>query len=337
MPYQPLYTPTPAIGQLCIEIGELIGQLPSSAPIATSVRLHGELRISTIHSSLMIEGNRLTTQQVTALLDGRRVLGPAEDILAAQNAEEAYRQIGSYDPMNEDDLLRAHHIMMRGILSDAGQLRSGNVGIFDGDEVIHMGALARVLPEVMQGLFSWLRETAVHPLVASCLFHCELELIHPFSDGNGRIGRLWQTVILMSWRSVLQWLPVETLILDRQKAYYDALAQAGQTGSDEAFVEFMLTAIRDALMPFANEVTRDDENPSTQSRIVTREPVSRRKRAAEALRYFAEHEDGTIAELTRVLGTSQRTAERLVTTLRNDGLLRREGSRRAGRWIVVDR
>lgn len=334
MPYEPPYRPTSAIESLGIEIGELVGHIQPSAPLSTSVRLHRELRISSIRSSLVIEGNRLSEKQVTALIDGKRVLGPEEDILAVQNARRAYDAIATFDPRSEDDLLRAHGMMMKGLVADAGHLRSGNVGVFDGDEVIHMGALASVVPEMLANLFEWLCTTFVHPLVASCLFHCELELIHPFSDGNGRVGRFWQTVILASWRNELQWLPVETVILQRQQAYYEALATTEHTGSDEPFVEFMLTAIRDALLPFAvddapGEETLDESAPKHQA------STRRADRSETALGYFADHDEGTISELAAVLGVSKRTAERLVYGLRNEGKLRREGSARGGRWIVT--
>lgn len=325
MPYEPPYQSTPAIDGLCTEIGELIGRLTPSAPLSTSIHLHRELRIITIYSSLAIEGNRLTQDQTTAVLDGQRVLGPNADIRAVENANRAYELIGELDPLSERDLLRAHAVMMDGLTADAGRLRSGNVGVFAGDVLVHAGTPARYVPETLANLFGWLRDTPVHPLVASCIFHYEFEFIHPFSDGNGRIGRLWQTAILARWRPVLQWLPVESVILDRQQGYYDALAESDGVGSSEAFVAFMLEAIRDALLAYGPSATDGGTVPSSD----------RSKLEDEALAYFASHERGSIPGMAEALGISKRTAERVVAGLRKDGRLRREGAPRSGRWIVA--
>lgn len=252
MPYEPPFERNDRIDFLCMDIAELVGMVPSNAPLAASPVLHRELRIKTIHSSLLIEGNALDPEAVTAILDGKRVLGDSHDIREVVNAKRAYDLIPELDPYSLEDLLTAHRAMMDGLVAEAGRFRSGNVGVFDGDALIHAGTPAPYVPEVMADLFGWLKTTPMHPLLASCVFHFEFEFCHPFADGNGRMGRLWHTLLLSRWRPVLEWLPVESTIRQRQAGYYAALAKSDAAGSSEAFVEFMLEAIRDSLVPFAN-------------------------------------------------------------------------------------
>ncbi len=317
MEYQPPFNRTANIDNLCMEIAELVGSLHPTSELSTSPTLHREIRISTIHSSLVIEGNRLTRDAVTAIIDGKRVLGPAKDILEVENARRAYELLGELDPLSIDDLLRAHRVMMQGLISDAGMFRSGNVGVFDGENLIHAGTPANCVPEIIGELFEWMRSTDLHPLLVSCIFHFEFEFIHPFSDGNGRTGRLWHTLLLSKWRPVLAWLPLESVILGRQQGYYQALAESDAAGSGEQFVEFMLAAIRDALLPFAQQ----DGAPGD--------------RESRALSFFEHNPKGTVNDLAQVLGCSKRSAERVVAELRRAGRLKREGGARSGMWAIV--
>ena len=264
----------------------------------------------------MIEGNTLSEEAVTAIMDGKRVLGPARDILEVENAKRAYELIDSLDPLNLDDLLRAHRVMMDGLIEHAGCFRSGDVGVFDGETLIHAGTPANYVPQVMSDLFEWLAKTDLHPLLVSCVFHYEFEFIHPFADGNGRTGRLWHTLLLSRWRHALAWLPVESVIRERQHEYYRVLAESNAAGSSERFVTFMLQVIRDALLPFSLPETEGES------------------RARQALAYFSAHSKGTVAGLADLLGCSKRSAERLVASLRKEGKLRREGAARGGTWVV---
>lgn len=318
MEYQPPFTYTDEVGRLALEVAELVGRIRPDSDLATSPTLHRELRIRTIHSSLVIEGNRLSEDVVTAILDGKRVLGPEREIREVENAHRAYELIPILDPMSVDDLLMAHRTMMEGLIPDAGCLRSGDVGVFDGESLIHAGTPASLVPQVLSDLFGWLSSTDVHPLIASCVFHYELEFIHPFSDGNGRTGRMWHTLLLSRWRQALAWLPVETVIRERQDGYYAAIAQSNSVGSSEAFVEFMLRIIRDALAPY----------------VMPDHPKERAERGA--LSFFARNPKGTISELANVIGCSKRSAERLVARLRAEGKVVRRGSPRAGTWVVAD-
>lgn len=316
MAHEPPLVHTAEINALCMEIAELVGSLGPASALSTSPVLHRELRITTIHSSLMIEGNTLSREAVTAILDGERVLGPARQILEVDNARRAYRLMDDLDPLSPDDLLRAHGVMMRGLIDDAGRYRAENTGVFKEGGLIHAGTPARCIPEVMSDLFAWMVSTDLHPLPASCVFHHEFEFIHPFSDGNGRTGRLWHTLLLSHWRPALAWLPIESVIRDRQEGYYEAIARSNTQGSSEAFVAFMLTVIRDALAPYATA-------------------PSARNRREQVLSFLDANPRATIKALAEHLGCSRRTAERAVAALRGSGRLVREGSARAGTWRVI--
>ena len=316
MPYEPPFERNDRIDSLCMEIAELVGMISPQAPLTNSPTLHRELRIKTIHSSLMIEGNTLDADVVTAIIDGKRVLGDRHDILEVENAKRAYDLIPSLNPYSIDDLLVAHRTMMDGLVSEAGCFRSGSVGVFDGDVLIHAGTPAKYVPSVMADIFGWLETTSMHPLLASCVFHFEFEFCHPFADGNGRTGRLWHTLLLSRWKPILAWLPVESTIRQRQRCYYAALAQSDATGSSEAFVEFMLEAIRDSLAPFAK--------PESATQLLK----------TQTLAFFSENPKGTIPALAEALGRSKRSAERIVAKLKQEGLLARHGSARSGMWEV---
>ena len=248
MSYEPLYTLTNRMMNSVADISQLIGQISAFDKLSPNPQLRRISRMKSIHSSLAIEANTLTLEQVTAVLDGKRVLAPPKDIHEVQNAYEAYDALSTMDPYSLDDLLAAHKFMMNDLIKDAGCFRTGNVGVFDGENLIHAGTPAHYVPELMQGLFNWLKTTDVHPLIASCIFHYEFEFIHPFSDGNGRTGRLWHSLLLQNWQNVFAWLPVESLVAQHQQEYYKALGDSGSSGGDSTiFVEFMLDMIEKTL------------------------------------------------------------------------------------------
>lgn len=316
MTYEPPFESSNRIDALALEIAELAGGLSSQMPLASSPTLHRELRIRTIYSSLLIEGNQLDERAVTAIIDGKHVLGNERDILEVKNAKRAYDMIPELDPYSIEDLLKAQGVMMERLKKDAGCFRSENVGVFDGEVLIHAGTPAAYVPDVIADIFDWLLATDMHPLLASCVFHYEFEFCHPFSDGNGRTGRLWQTLLLSKWKPALAWLPVESVIRQRQEGYYDALAASEEKASSEPFVEFMLEAIRDALLPFVQ-----DDGTQVSSIDLT-------------LRFFKAQPSSTISALADYLGCSKRSAERIVATLKQEGRLERRGSARAGEWVV---
>lgn len=245
--YRPPFTITPTIVNLVAEIGETIGRYTVLADQNLTPRLRRENRIRTIHASLAIENNTLTIEQVTAVIEGKRVLGHPREIQEVRNAFAAYEAMEDWEAGVEADLLAAHELLMRGLVDETGRYRSGGVGIFRGEQLLHMAPPAERVPKLMENLLDWLKTTREHPLVASCIFHYEFEFIHPFADGNGRMGRLWQTLILRNWKPLLAYLPVETVIRNRQKDYYQVLRVSDSQADATPFVEFILGALRDAL------------------------------------------------------------------------------------------
>ena len=260
--YKPPYTITPSILSTVAEIGELVGRYAATTETVLTPTLRRGNRIRTIQASLAIENNTLTVEQVTAVIEGKRVRGLPREIQEVRNAFAAYEKLDSWNPSSQKDMLAAHGLLTAGLIDDAGKFRSGGVGIFQGKQLIHMAPPADRVPQLMKDLFSWLGKTDEHPLVASCIFHYEFEFIHPFSDGNGRLGRLWQTLILSKWKPLWAYLPVETIIGERQKQYYAVLGKADAEGNATSFVEFMIHILKEALvasgtMDVTTEVTME--------------------------------------------------------------------------------
>ena len=245
--YKPPYQLTDEIIFLISEISELIGRYSVLAESSLTPQLRRENRIKTIQASLQIENNSLSVEQVTAVLEGKRVLGLPREIQEVRNAFAAYELLDDLNLSSIDDLLRVHQTLMHGLADDAGKFRQGSVGIYQGEKVVHMAPQAHMVQGLMEDLFAWLEQSTEHPLVTSCVFHYEFEFIHPFSDGNGRMGRLWQTLILKQWKPLLAYLPVETLINEQQQGYYDALAQSDKAAASTPFMLFMLKSIKSAL------------------------------------------------------------------------------------------
>ena len=249
-PYIPPYNITNAIVNLIAKISEQVVSIASTNEVSISPHLRKNNQIRTIHSSLAIENNSLSLEQVADVINGAYVLGTPNEIKEVQNAYEAYNLLSSLDPLSINDLLKAHKTMMLGLTKEIGILRSGGVGIFAGENLVHMAPPATRIPQLIDALFDWLKNSDVHPLIKSCVFHYEFEFIHPFADGNGRIGRLWQTLILSHWKSLFSWLPIETLIYKKQDEYYQSLAAADKATDSTVFIEFMLCVINDTLDKF---------------------------------------------------------------------------------------
>lgn len=331
MPYEPLYTLTNRMMNSVADIGQLVGQIAAFDKLSPNPQLRRISRMRSIHSSLAIEANTLTLEQVTAVLDGKRVLAPPKDVHEAQNAYEAYDALSTMDPYSLDDLLMAHKFMMDGLVRDAGCFRTGNVGVFDGERLVHAGTPARYVPEVMQDLFDWLKTTDIHPLVASCVFHYEFEFIHPFSDGNGRTGRLWHSLLLQNWQSAFAWLPVESLVAQHQQEYYDALGDSGAAGGDSTtFVEFMLDMIEKTLAEAVASQSNVGMNVGMNVGLIN-EAVRNKERLLDLI---GKNPTITMVQMADELKMSKRQIERLVAELKEQGKLARIGARRNGRWEV---
>lgn len=246
---KPPFEITNAIIGYVAEIAELTGKLSSTNKLSANPMLRRTNRIRTIHGSLAIEQNTLTLEQVTAVLNGKPVLAPPKDIAEVKNAYEIYERLEELDPYSVDDLLTAHSIMTRGLVDESGVFRSKPVGVVDQEvHVLHFGTLPQYVPNLVMELLDWVKNSDVHMLIRSCVFHYELELIHPFADGNGRVGRLWHTLLLSKWNPAFAWLPVESIIHDRQQEYYEAINASNDAGESTVFIEFMLSAIKASLM-----------------------------------------------------------------------------------------
>lgn len=240
---------TDEIVSLVADIAELVGHVSARSEMSRNPMLRRAVRIRTIHGSLAIEQNTLTLEQVTAVLNGKAVIAPPKDIEEVRNAYEIYEHLDELDPCSEADLLKAHGVMMRGLIPDAGEYRTRPVGVInERNEVIHFGTLPDYVPSAVSGLMDWLRRSPAHPLIKSCVFHYEFELIHPFLDGNGRTGRLWHSLILSKWNPVFAWLPVESMIYKHQPDYYRAINRCNDAADSTEFILFMLTVIRSTLL-----------------------------------------------------------------------------------------
>ncbi|WP_299246277.1 Fic family protein [uncultured Aquimarina sp.] len=244
---KPPYSITGNILTLIVQISEKIGEINAYYLNKPTTELRKKNRIKTIQASLEIEGNTLTEGQITALLDNKRVLAPQKDILEVQNAIKVYELLQKLNPYELNDLCKAHKYLMDGLIDTAGKLRTKNVGIVKGSEVAHIAPGGNMVKGLMNNLFDYLKNENDLILIKSCVFHYELEFIHPFIDGNGRMGRLWQTLILMEQYSVFEYLPVETLIKNKQQEYYNVLAISDKSGNSTSFIEFMLAIILEAL------------------------------------------------------------------------------------------
>lgn len=250
---KPPFEVTNTIIDYVAEIAELVGKLTSTNQLSASPTLRRANRIRTIHGSLAIEQNTLSLEQVTAVLNGKQVLAPPKDIAEVKNAYEIYERLDELDPYSVDDLLTAHGIMTRGLVDEAGMFRTRPVGVVNQEgHVLHFGTLPQYVPDLVTELLDWVKNSDVHMLIRSCVFHYEFELIHPFADGNGRVGRLWHTLLLSKWNPAFAWLPVESIIHDRQQEYYAAINTSNDAGESTVFIEFMLSAIKASLIDAIN-------------------------------------------------------------------------------------
>ena len=284
-------------------------------------RLRHENRIRSIQSSLAIENNSLSLDEVTDVLEGKRVIGDARDIIEVKNAFECYELLGELNPYDLRDLLRIHGLMMKGLQNDAGQLRHVRVGVFAGRDMIHSAPLPELVPGLVSDLMSWLESSEDHPLIKSCVFHYEFERIHPFSDGNGRTGRLWHTLILSKWHKEFSWIPIETVVRKRQDEYYAALSFSNERGDSEPFIDFMLEsilmAVNDMVLPHVTDVPGLNNN---ESRV---------------LGMIRMGTFGNVSDASESLGLSERTILRVLDSLREKNLIVREGSNKTGVWRAL--
>lgn len=295
-----------------MEISELVGKISSTQNLSASPILRRQNRIRTIYSSLAIEQNTLSLEQVTAVLSGKRVLAPPKDIAEVKNAYEIYDHLAELNPYSIDDLLLAHRTMMQGLVHEAGEFRSRPVGVVDNQgNVLHFGTLPQYVPYLMEELVQWTESSPFPLLIKSCVFHYEFEVIHPFADGNGRIGRLWHTLLLSKWNPLFAWLPIESIIHDHQVEYYAAINQSNAQGEGTAFIEFMLGIIKEALQEAIDE--QPAEKPSMQSK-----EELRWEKIADFLRTNSTIQN---SDVQNFLDVSSATASRILNALTKEGKL----------------
>ena len=311
---KPPFTITEKILADVMEIGELVGKVSSTQHLSSDPVLRRQNRIKTIYSSLAIEQNTLSLEQVTAVISGKRVLAPPKDIAEVKNAYEIYDHLNELNPYAVEDLLLAHHVMMRGLVQEDGVFRSKPVGVVDSHgNVLHFGTLPRYVPPLVEELLKWTEHSPLPMLIKSCVFHYEFEIIHPFADGNGRMGRLWHTLLLSRWNPLFAWLPVESIVHDHQQEYYEAINTSNAQGEETAFIEFMLSVIEEALL----SVTAEN---SEKSKV----PASGKENRWHILeKYLKKEKLIHNSDVQQLLEVSSATANRILVSFVKEGKLER--------------
>ncbi len=327
MSYIPKYKLNNKMVSLVADISRIIGSVSALSNFDKNPKLRRANRIRTIHDSLAIEQNTLTLEQVTSVLNGKMVIAPPKDIQEVKNAYEIYELLDTLDPYSVDDLLKAHGVMTRGLVEESGAFRTKPVGVVDSKsgEVIHVGTLPAYVPQAVEDLLQWLKNDDTNDIIKSCIFHFEFESIHPFLDGNGRTGRLWQTLILSKVDPVFAYLPIESMIYKKQDEYYQSINDSDYAGESTEFIIFMLETIKDALV----EATTQSDIQSDKQNVTLEEQ--------KIIDLITDNPNITQNELATVLNVTERTIKRRMKTMREKNLIKRENGKRNGRWIVNER
>ena len=323
--YKPPFTVSAKAINLIAKISSQLERYAIRMEQEDTLRLRRANRIKTIHSSLAIEGNTLSEGEVQAVLEGKKVVAPLKEIQEVKNAIKTYELYPKLNPFSIQDLLLAHGTMMSGLVDEAGMFRKGGVGVFDGDKPIHIAPPADRVRDLMSDLFGWLENADDHLLIRSCVFHYEFEFIHPFADGNGRIGRLWQSLILGRLNPIFEHLPVENMVYSNQQAYYHAINRSSDLGDSGPFIDFMLEEILNALVDHqgkSNADIADEKGLNYQQQRV--------------LGYLRADRHTTAAKIAADLDMSSRQIERMLADMKAKGIIRRIGANRNGYWEIVD-
>lgn len=322
----PPFKITNDILNLVYEIGELVGKIGAEKEFEKNLTLRRENRIKTIYSSLAIEQNTLTLEQVTDVINGKRVLAPLKDIKEVQNAYEIYERLEELNENSIKDLLLAHKIMTSELIKESGRFRSKNAGVYQGEKLIHMGTLPEYIPELINNLFLWLKNSKEHPLIKAAFFHYEFEFIHPFQDGNGRIGRLWHSLILSKWKKFFAWLPIESLVQKYQKEYYIAINNSNRDAESTEFILFMLEIIKETLIELV-------ETQKMTDKVIDKMTDKNKERVKLLMKYLGQNDSISNKEAQSLLGISEATARRFLNSLVKENLLVAVGEYKARKYI----
>lgn len=321
MTYIPPFSVSAEAINLIAQISAQIERYAIRLEQSDGLRLRKANRIKTIHSSLAIEGNKLTEEQVNDIIDGKTVVAPLRDIQEVKNAIATYDLYDSLDAFSVDDLLKAHGVMMQALTNEAGRFRRGGVGGFAETGCVHIAPPADRVPYLIKDLFGWLRCSTDHLLIRSCVFHYEFEFIHPFIDGNGRMGRLWQSLVLGKLHPLFQHLPVENMVYANQQAYYDAIAESSRLGNSAPFIDFMLREILRTLKQHQGDALDVGINVGENERKI--------------LSIIVHSPQASAREMADVLGVTSRQCERILATMKNRGLIARMGANKGGYWKIL--
>lgn len=331
----PEFKITSTMETLALEIVDLMKHLSSLGTDKKFLHLRKDNRLKSIQSSLAIEANSLSLQQVTDIINGKKVVGDAREILEVKNAWAAYEKIEHYDPFSLDSLLEAHALLSNQLVKDSGVFRTMQVNVYKGFELIHAGAKPKEILSLMTELFDWARGSNINAIIKSCIIHFIIEYIHPFEDGNGRIGRLWQTVILHSWDKNFQWIPIETMVYQNQQGYYTALQLSSQQHNANPFIEFMLGIIK-----FTLENIIESRNIKRKKKKLSFEDLGIKlgiKLGINQQLILKEIEKNpfiTAAEIAHKINISKTAVENNIAKLKELGVLQRVGARKNGYWKI---
>ena len=327
--HEPPYKVSDRAMECMVEIAAALERYKIVMEGPDGVRLRKLNHIRTVRGTTAIEGNALTEAQITAVLAGKRVTAPKREIEEVKNAHKAYSAIESFNPYSADDLLKAHSLMTAGLVDRPGKWRNCNVGVMGDGGVSHIAPPFGMVPGLMSDLFTWLNESEAPMLIKSSVFHYEFEFIHPFPDGNGRMGRLWQTALLGNWHEEFYGVPVENIVWAHQSEYYDAIRKSGVTGECGPFIDFMLDKILRTL-----KARGEAYGIVGKSRDKSREK-SRDKSRDKILKLLKSQPHLTQADLADVIGLSVKAVEKSIAQLKDANRLRRKGGKKFGEWEVV--
>ena len=322
MVYRPEFLIDNEMLTLVSEIAVLVDRIPKGVRSPQHVEIRRAGRVRSIHSSAAIEGNRLSLDEVTDIVNGKRVIGDPRDILEIRNAQRAYDRMEDHDPFSAQDLLAAHGLMMDGLIDSPGNFRDCGVGVYKGAVPVHIAPEHEEVPDLVNDLMAWCKTSDLHPLIAGCIFHCRFEYIHPFTDGNGRMGRLWHSLLLSKWRPVFSHLPVEDWIYANRREYYGAL-QESDKGNIAVFIRFMLNIIKNAVDELVDELTYSGKGRTDIKGSITK--------------IITDDPGATAEKMAEMLNVSSRTVRRHLSSMAEAGVIKRVGSDKTGHWELIRR